>query len=434
MAHHPDALALLSHSALNCTSGASQSWFLTLILPFDPTFMTANLLQSSRRRRPPWMNLTLLDRNFTANASFDCDASSIVPEGIASLRFQVLICLAYTTIFLVSIVGNTAVFLVVHLQPRMNTVTNLLIANLATGDILMTIFCIPFSFISIFVLQYWPFGALICRIVNYSQAISVLISAYTMIAISADRYLAIMWPLKPRLTKRTTKILIALVWAGALLTAAPIPLFSTLVQPIDYYDQCDLSICTEVWPDPDSDHSYSVTLMTLQFVLPLVVLIFTYVRIALKVWAKAPPGESVKQRDLRLLQSKRKMIKMMITVVAVFTGCWLPFNVFMLVPHLDPEWPPLPYLWFLFHWLAMSHSCYNPIIYCYMNEKFRQGFRLLVRTGKARLGAVVGGGARLRDNRKRSDVSTSTELSHLYPSTMISTIGGSREWGGKAWV
>ncbi|XP_062539678.1 RYamide receptor-like [Armigeres subalbatus] len=364
---------------------------------------------------------------------FDCDSSSYIPQGIASLRFQILICLAYSAIFLVSVVGNVAVFLVVHSLPRMNTVTNLFIANLALGDMLMAIFCIPFSFVSIFVLQYWPFGAIICRVVNYSQAISVLVSAYTMIAISADRYLAIMWPLKPRVTKRLARIIIVLVWAGALATAAPIPVFSTLIQPTEFYDQCDLSICTEVWPDDHSDHSYSITLMTLQFVAPLIVLIVTYVQIAYKVWAKTPPGESVKQRDQRILHSKRKMIKMMITVVAVFTVCWLPFNIFMLVP-LDPDWRPLPYLWFAFHWLAMSHSCYNPIIYCYMNVKFRQGFRRLWEVIRRNCCCCCCG---MRPQRRRSDVSTSTEMMQLFPSTTLMTTvassggAGSREWGQK---
>ncbi|XP_065077548.1 RYamide receptor-like [Ochlerotatus camptorhynchus] len=372
--------------------------------------------------------------NFTENGTwldndtirFGCDGSSYIPEGIASLRFQILIYLAYSSIFLTSIVGNIAVFLVVHLLPRMNTVTNLFIANLALGDMLMAIFCIPFSFVSIFVLQYWPFGLIICRIVNYSQAISVLVSAYTMIAISADRYIAIMWPLKPRVTKRLARILIVFVWTGALLTAAPIPVFSTLIQPIEWYDQCDLSICTEVWPDDQSDRSYSITLMTLQFLAPLIVLVSTYVQIAWKVWAKSPPGESVKQRDRRILQSKRKMIKMMITVVVVFTVCWLPFNIFMLIP-LDPDWKPLPYLWFLFHWLAMSHSCYNPVIYCYMNEKFRQGFLHLVHAIERRCCCCY---ERIAVRRK-SDASTNTEMIQLFPSTtMLTTIsagGGSRE-------
>jgi len=32
-------------------------------------------------------------------------------------------------------------------------------------------------------------------------------------------------------------------------------------------------------------------------------------------------------------------------------------------------------LWIACHWLAMSNCCYNPIVYCWMNDKFRNGFR-----------------------------------------------------------
>ncbi|KAG7308056.1 hypothetical protein JYU34_006696 [Plutella xylostella] len=35
----------------------------------------------------------------------------------------------------------------------------------------------------------------------------------------------------------------------------------------------------------------------------------------------------------------------------------------------------MPYLWFASHWLAMSHTCYNPLIYCYMNHRYRRGFK-----------------------------------------------------------
>uniref|UniRef100_A0A182IRW2 G-protein coupled receptors family 1 profile domain-containing protein n=1 Tax=Anopheles atroparvus TaxID=41427 RepID=A0A182IRW2_ANOAO len=72
-----------------------------------------------------------------------------------------------------------------------------------------------------------------------------------------------------------------------------------------------------------------------------------------------------------------KMIKMMVTVVIVFTICWLPFN-FLMLKKLETSWELLPYFWFAFHWLAMSHSCYNPIIYCYMNARFRSGFILVL--------------------------------------------------------
>ncbi|KAI8130816.1 RYamide receptor isoform X1 [Lucilia sericata] len=74
------------------------------------------------------------------------------------------------------------------------------------------------------------------------------------------------------------------------------------------------------------------------------------------------------------------MIKMMVTVVIVFTMCWLPFNILILLLNDDVllAWGPLPYFWFAFHWLAMSHSCYNPIIYCYMNARFRGGFLQII--------------------------------------------------------
>lgn len=42
-------------------------------------------------------------------------------------------------------------------------------------------------------------------------------------------------------------------------------------------------------------------------------------------------------------------------------------------------WSNLPYVWFLFHWLAMSHTCYNPVIYCWMNTRYRAGFAAVLR-------------------------------------------------------
>lgn len=116
--------------------------------------------------------------------------------------FQTTVYIMYISIFIFALFGNGVVCYIVYSSPRMRTVTNYFIANLAVGDILMSLFCVPFSFFPTLLLQYWPFGSLLCQLVNYSQAISVLISAYTLVAISIDRYIAILWPLRPRITKR----------------------------------------------------------------------------------------------------------------------------------------------------------------------------------------------------------------------------------------
>ncbi|XP_037029317.1 RYamide receptor-like isoform X2 [Bradysia coprophila] len=313
----------------------------------------------------PYYNHSLCDKGYLSER-----------DGLSSTYFQTTVYIMYISIFLVALFGNGIVCYIVQSSPRLHTVTNFFIFNLAVGDILMSLFCVPFSFVSILLLHYWPFGSVMCHLVNYSQAVSVLVSAYTLVAISVDRYIAIMWPLRPRITKRYAKCIIFVVWTIALLTAIPIPVVSKLEQPDGWHRQCGKHICQENWTSAMSNYYYTLALLTLQFVIPLAVLIFTYTRIAIAVWGKRPPGEAENSRDQRMARSKRKMIKMMVTVVIVFIICWLPFNVLVLLLNDSAfvTWEPIPYFWFAFHWLAMSHSCYNPVIYCYMNARFRGGF------------------------------------------------------------
>ncbi|XP_012282981.1 RYamide receptor [Orussus abietinus] len=336
------------------------------------------------------MNISLLDDSedlglrgteiqWSWNLSQDvtCDEFPAGSSVLSSLWFQATIYFLYSTIFVIALVGNGLVCYVVYSSPRMKTVTNYFIVNLAVGDIFMALFCVPTSFISTLILQYWPFGSELCPIVNYSQAVSVLLSAYTLVAISIDRYAAIMWPLRPRMSKRQAKLLILSVWMVALIVSFPIAVVSRLFQPTDGYRRCDRYVCHEDWPSLQHRYYYSIALLVVQYLVPLMVLMFTYTSIAVMVWGKRPPGEAENTRDQRMARSKRKMVKMMMTVVIVFTVCWLPFNVLILVMDNDERlsnWWGLPFVWTALHWLSMSHSCYNPVIYCWMNARFRTGF------------------------------------------------------------
>ncbi|XP_072939840.1 RYamide receptor-like [Epargyreus clarus] len=299
----------------------------------------------------------------------------------ASTLFHSCVYVMYGIIFFTAFLGNGLVCIVVYKSPRMKTVTNYFIVNLAVGDILMTVFCVPFSFVSTLILRYWPFGGVMCKVVNYSQAVSVLVNAYTLLAISIDRYMAITRPMKPRLETTAAKLVVAAVWFGALCTAAPIPIVSQLYRPSLWHEVCQENICGEQWPEASQSQQYTCALLTLQFVLPLSALVCTYTRIAYVVWGVRPPGEAQTDRDLRMQSSKRKMVKMMVTVVAAFTICWLPLNIFIILwnNHSEDEnwikWPGMPYVWFACHWLAMSHTCYNPIIYCFMNTRYRRAFK-----------------------------------------------------------
>jgi len=66
-----------------------------------------------------------------------------------------------------------------------------------------------------------------------------MVSAYTLVAISLDRYVAIMWPLRQRLTGSQGHVAILVVWTFAVLTALPILLVSRLGQPDGWHVVCD---------------------------------------------------------------------------------------------------------------------------------------------------------------------------------------------------
>lgn len=73
---------------------------------------------------------------------------------------------------------------------------------------------------------------------------------------------------------------------------------------------------------------------------------------------------------------------MMITVVVIYAVCWLPIHAITLIGDSRPDiWQfrHIQSVWIACHWLAMSSCCYNPIVYCWMNPKFRNGFRYILR-------------------------------------------------------
>ena len=71
---------------------------------------------------------------------------------------------------------------------------------------------------------------------------------------------------------------------------------------------------------------------------------------------------------------------MLVVVVTLFGVCWLPLHLFIVVidfnPHLSDESSPeansvVAGVYTTAHWLAMSNSFVNPIIYGFLNDSFR---------------------------------------------------------------
>lgn len=55
--------------------------------------------------------------------------------------------------------------------------------------------CVPFTF-TVYILDSWPFGLLLCKLSECAKDISIGVSVFTLTALSADRFFAIVDPMR----------------------------------------------------------------------------------------------------------------------------------------------------------------------------------------------------------------------------------------------
>ena len=98
----------------------------------------------------------------------------------------IILSIFYGIIILTALVGNALVIYVVVVSPRMRTVTNFYIANLAFADVTIAMFAFPFQFHAALV-QRWDLPAFMCQFCPTIGVLSVNISIFTLVAIALDR-------------------------------------------------------------------------------------------------------------------------------------------------------------------------------------------------------------------------------------------------------
>lgn len=201
---------------------------------------------------------------------------------------KVLAVVIYSIISVLAIGGNACVVYLVLKFQKLRSPTNYLIANLAVADFSMALLCIPFSYWPSIILSYWPFGYLMCKFINSSQVVSIMSSAYTLVAICMDRFVAIMFPLKAslKLTKARALFSIGAIWLGSGVVALPL----VIVLETTIYEDGSLQ-CLENWWLKEAESAYTLALMVIQFAIPFVVFIVTYTGIGLRLWYSSVPGE-----------------------------------------------------------------------------------------------------------------------------------------------
>ncbi|KAL2077805.1 hypothetical protein ACEWY4_027309 [Coilia grayii] len=337
-----------------------------------------DLLNGTDAVQVKWDDVRRYHDFFLVNDSLDLLKPTFSNDITKHLIVQIALIAAYSLIILLGLVGNTLVIYMIILYKNMRTVTNYFIANLALADLMVDTICLPFT-LAYTLLDEWKFGAVLCHLVPYAQALSVHVSILTLTVIALERYRCIVFHLERRLSRNASFTIIGLTWAASAVLAGPLAIFREYRQEEIPYIGLHIAVCSEKWPHSTNRDAviYSLAMLLLQYVIPLGVISYAYVCI----WAKLRSHVSPSSRSGDSLHRRKKTTKMLVLVVLVFALCWLPFHIFQLASDLDLvlRFKEYKLLYTIFHIVAMCSTFTNPLLYGWMNKNYRNGFLMFFR-------------------------------------------------------
>lgn len=295
---------------------------------------------------------------------------------------KVILVILYTIITIMSLVGNSLVIVTFVFDKHMRSVTNVFILSLAMADLMVILTCVPFNIGSAFSSD-WIFGPFACKLVPFSMTFSVACSSLTLCCIALDRYFAIVHPHKFKFLRNPMPagICLIVIWGLSLLCSVPNAVFYTLreIEPLCKTDQeTEKKKYLCVWPDNQFKLPLElwITLIVL-FIIPLIIMSTTYGLIGYQLWIRKSVG-CTRRNSLRNADMKKSVIKMLVIVMLAYITCWSPIMVFnsveKMVKSVNLTKTTVVYLKLYFQCLSMASCCINPVIYTFMNRKFRDKF------------------------------------------------------------
>ncbi|XP_072378114.1 neuropeptide CCHamide-1 receptor-like [Diabrotica undecimpunctata] len=293
----------------------------------------------------------------------------------------------FFVIFVVGVLGNGTLVMIFVRHKHMRNVPNTYIFSLALADLLVVVTSVPFTSI-IYTMESWPWGTLVCKISETTKDLSVAVSVFTLTALSADRFFAIVDPLKKfhatggtRSAKRITIGTTVIVWILSLLIALPASVGSHIKQIPDEENPI-FSVCYP-FPSEWMNDNYAKMMVLLKFfilyLIPLIIIATFYLGMAVSLITstKNMPGEI--QGIEKQIKARKKVAVTVLIFVAVFAVCFAPIHIFMLFFYLHPDFQSLYNdFWHYFRitgfCLAYMNYCVNPVALYFVSGAFRKYF------------------------------------------------------------
>ncbi|XP_076372857.1 QRFP-like peptide receptor [Tachypleus tridentatus] len=298
----------------------------------------------------------------------------------------------YVLVIVVALVGNIGVILAVAFNRALRSTINCYLLNLSVADLFICAFCMWVHLVDNLFKPTYVFGVFMCKFNGFAQMTCLTSSVLTLSAIACDRFVGVLFPLRARITKQRTGLVISIIWLISMTVSIPF-----LIYRRHYAFQWKNFLefhCGESWPQkieydpslekcitsyPSKQLYYTFITFTLFFI-PVVIMTVAYTMIIWKLWVNKVPGERNQANINVQHNAKKKVIKLVTVVLGAFICCWMPFQVIVLYSQFGhfssisgelPDWFPL--LNYIATYIAYSNSALNPILFGSFGTNLRQG-------------------------------------------------------------
>lgn len=285
----------------------------------------------------------------------------------------VVLPIIYSLICAVGLTGNTAVIYVILKAPKMKTVTNIFILNLAVADALFTL-VLPIN-IADHLLRHWPFGEVLCKVILTVDHCNIFSSIYFLTVMSADRYLVVLATVSsrrmPYRTYRAAQVISACVWLLVMVIVMPFTIFAH----VDVSD--GRSSCVLDFPAPDGvwQRASRIYMLVLGFAIPVSTICILYSTMLYEL-LNMQLNSNAKALD----KAKKRVTIMVFVVLAVCLFCWTPYHLSTIVA-LTTDLQPTPLLVGISYFitsLSYANCSLNPFLYAFLDDSFRKAFKKIL--------------------------------------------------------
>ena len=283
----------------------------------------------------------------------------------------------------IGFIGNALVVVVIFRAKKLRSVMNRFVLHLAISDLIVCSLCIPLFLVVNFKFVGNPTSSRIasCKLTRFLQYLAPEASMTLLITIGLNRHRAVVHPLH-MMTYSTANKLIFAAWLYAIVVVTP-SLYLTEVKRLTA--NSPTVYCATIPATTLLGRIYVLFLGTFGYLIPLTALVVLYGKIYKTVWLRQKNnlGQSIPVKAH--IQSRKKVLKMFLTVILMFLITWLPLIIYIGAIESTIRSPShTDHVRLITYSVGLCNSICNPFIYALFNPKFRaeckdlytQSFRL----------------------------------------------------------